>query len=181
MRLAAIFHNMRSTQLDVEPVKLGSGKLAGYPIAHLTGTSKIVFSEAQRQELKEFVAKHGTLIIDAAGGDAEFASSIEMELRTIFGKDADAGLAKPLTMDAPVFAAGKNITSVSYRTFASRATGNLKAPRLCGISVGGRLGVFYSREDISGGLVGEQVDGIVGYTPASATQLMSNMITFAQQ
>ena len=179
-RLSAIFHNTRGTQLDAEPVKLGSGKLADYSIAHLTGTTKVIFSEAQRQELKQFVTKGGTLIIDAAGGDAEFANSIEADLRTIFGKDADAGLARPLPMDAAVFSAGAKIAEVGYRVYATRTLGNLKAARICGISVGGRIGVFYSREDISGGLVGQNVDGIIGYNPASATQLMSNMITFAQ-
>ena len=179
-RLAAIFHNTRSTQLDLEPVKLGSGKLADYSIAHLTGTTKVTFSIAQRQEVKDFVTKGGTLIIDAAGGDAEFANSIEADLRSIFGKDADAGLARPLPMDAPVFSAGDKIAAVGYRVYATRTLGNLKAARLCGIAVGGRIGVFYSREDISGGLVGENVDGIIGYNPASATQLMSNMITFAE-
>jgi hypothetical protein len=33
--------------------------------------------------------------------------------------------------------------------------------------------------DISAGLVGEPVDGIVGYDPASATKLMTNMIVYA--
>jgi hypothetical protein len=179
-RLAAIFHNSRNTQLDIDAVKLGSGKLAGYSVAHLTGTERCAFSETQKQELKDFVAKGGTLIVDAAGGDAEFASSVEPELRTIFGKDADEGMAQPLAMDSPVFSAGESITSVAYRAYTHRAAvGNLSVARLYGIPAGNRIGVFYSRMDISAGLVGEPVDGIVGYDPASATKLMTNMIVYA--
>ena len=44
----------------------------------------------------------------------------------------------------------------------------------------GRIGVFYSAEDISAGLVGEPVDGILGYDPDSATSLMEHMILYAE-
>jgi len=165
--------------LSVEPVKLGAGQLAGYPIAHLTGTGRLALSADARKELSSFVTGGGTLIVDAAGGNAEFATSAEVELETIFGKDATAALATPLPMDAPVFSAGEKTDIVAYRSFASRATtGSLKEARLCGIPAGKRIGVFYSREDLSAGLVGEPVDGIIGYDPASATRLMSNIISY---
>ena len=44
---------------------------------------------------------------------------------------------------------------------------------------GGRFGVFYSREDLSTGLVGQSVDGIYGYEPATATRLMRAMLLYA--
>ncbi len=53
-------------------------------------------------------------------------------------------------------------------------------PRIRGIKMGDRVGVFYSAEDISGGLVGEPVDGIIGYDPDSATTLMEHMILYAE-
>ena len=181
-RLAAIFHNTRDTQLDIDSVKHGSGKLTSYPIAHLTGTAMTIFTDAQRQELKDFVAGGGTLIVDAAGGDAVFANSIEPELKKIFGKAADAALATPLAMDSPVFAAGEPITAAGYRLYARHATvGTLSTPRLYGIPTGSRVDVFYSRMDISAGLVGEPVDGIVGYDPPTATRLMTDMILYAEQ
>ena len=48
-----------------------------------------------------------------------------------------------------------------------------------GIKVGGRIGIFYSREDLTAGCVGEQVDGILGYDPNVATQIMINMVMYA--
>jgi hypothetical protein len=36
--------------------------------------------------------------------------------------------------------------------------------------------VYFSREDLSAGLVGEPVDGIVGYDPNTATHLMAAML-----
>jgi uncharacterized protein DUF4159 len=181
-RMAAIFHNTRDTQLSVEPVKPGGGKLAAYRIAHLTGTGRLTLSDDARKELKDFVARGGTLIVDAAGGDAEFATSAELELKTIFGADVAAALAKPLAPDDPLYSAGEKIDSVGYRQYATRAvTGAMKSPRICGVPSGARIGVFYSREDLSEGLVGEPVDGVIGYDPASATRLMTNMITYAQE
>jgi hypothetical protein len=182
VRLAAILHNERSTQLDVEPVKLGKGLLnSDYQVAHLTGTARLHFLPAQRQELKDFVDKGGTLIVDAAGGNPEFTFSAESELKEIFGPAAAKSLAEPLPMDSPVYSAGSHITAVAYRQFAQKTLMGLnKIPRLRGIPVaGGRIGVFLSSEDLSAGLVGEQVDGIIGYAPDSATALMTNMLLYA--
>jgi len=56
----------------------------------------------------------------------------------------------------------------------------MKAPRVQGITfAGGRVGVFFSREDLSAGLVGQPVDGIVGYDPHTATTIMSRIILYA--
>jgi hypothetical protein len=72
------------------------------------------------------------------------------------------------------------ITKVDYRRFARRnLIGSLKAPHIRGIEVNGRTAIFFSREDLSAGMVGEQVDGIYGYDPASATALMRNLVLYA--
>ena len=52
-------------------------------------------------------------------------------------------------------------------------------PALRGINVKGRLAVFYSREDLGAGIVGQPVDGITGYTPESATAIMRNILLYA--
>jgi hypothetical protein len=81
--------------------------------------------------------------------------------------------------DHAVFSAGGKTSEVAYRAFARRVVGSTRTPRLKGIEVNGRFGVFFSAEDLSEGLVGQAVDGIFGYEPASATNLMRNMVTFA--
>jgi hypothetical protein len=52
----------------------------------------------------------------------------------------------------------------------------LRGPQIKAIKVSDRAAVYYSREDLSAGLVGEPVDGIVGYEPASATAIMCNLV-----
>jgi hypothetical protein len=180
VRQAAVMHNTQHVDVVPTMVKLGEGKLAEYKVAHLTGTSKVILSAAQRTEIKDYVTKGGTLIIDAAGGSSEFADSIEQELKTIFGADA-SGLDKPLTLQDALYAEPK-IEKVIYRPYARKTiTGSTHDPRIRAITVGGRVGVYYSREDITGGLVGQAVDGVLGYEPKTASQLMTNLVMSASK
>jgi hypothetical protein len=52
----------------------------------------------------------------------------------------------------------------------------VKVPQLRTIKNGWRNGVYYSRYDLSAGLVGEPVDGIIGYDPDSSSAIMSGII-----
>jgi hypothetical protein len=138
--------------------------------------------DAARNELAAFVAGGGTLVIDAAGGSSAFAVSVEQELAAAFGPEAAKGLARPLRSDHPVFnLPGARLDRFGYRRFARKSLGELKGSRLKGIKAGNgdRVGVFYSREDLSAGLVGEPVDGVLGYDVATATGLMRNVLLYA--
>jgi hypothetical protein len=181
-RLAAILNNDDKIGVALSDIKLGEGKLAGSKIAHWTGTTKFSLNEAQKKELKDFVAAGGTLIVDAAGGSTDFAESAERELAATFGgKATDLGKILPPTHD--VFAVMNAIPADKrapwYRKFAIAKRGALNVPRLRGIEQGGRVGVFYSAEDLSAGLVGEPVDGVFGYTPEVATNIMRGIVRYA--
>ena len=177
-RLAAILHNQNKLNLLVEPVKLGDGKLGGYAVAHLTGTEAFELSEAQRLEIQKFIEGGGTLVIDAAGGSSVFASRAEVLIKSTCGPQAAKALIAPLPPDSPLYRmADANIDAVSYRTYArNKSVGALKTPRICGVEQGGRIACYYSREDLSTGLVGQPVDGIDGYTPQTATSIMRNIV-----
>jgi len=210
-RLAAILHNRNKLDLQVDLVKpealapsTGSGQ-AGYQIADLTGTGTLSLSEAQRAALKQFVESGGTLIVDAAGGDREFAGAAEAQLEAIFpgGKFGQIPVTDPLytqPLNAPVApqatdeATAADATRPStqpatqpqmllekpgWRAFAIERLPDRKHFRLEGLAVGRRIGVFFSREDLSAGLVGEPVDGVNGYDPKTATDLMAAMMLYA--
>jgi hypothetical protein len=178
-RLAGVMHNSRATDLAVETVKLGTGKLTNaYQVAHLTGTSKLSLPEAARAEIKKFVEGGGTLVVDAAGGSGDFRLAAIAEVAAIF-PNAPAG--KALKADHPVYAAGEKLANFEYRQFAKKTIGNLHSPRLQGIEINGKARIFLSEEDLSVGMVGMPVDGIFGYSPESATALMANIVQFAAQ
>jgi len=173
-RLANVLHNRGQLALATDPVKLGDGKLDAtvYKLAHMTGTTKFPLTDAQQAELTQFVAAGGTLIVDAAGGSGEFATSAEGLLVAAFGSAPQV-----LSPDHPALGpASAQPLAIAYRAHARKVLGPSTAPRLRGIDVGGRTAVFYSAEDLSAGLVGMPIDGIVGYEPPTATDLMSRLL-----
>jgi hypothetical protein len=134
----------------------------------------------QRNAIRQFVAGGGTLIVDAAGGAAEFADSIEPELRTLFPQAGKEG-GEIIPPEDPLYTQTFfKIKQVGWRRFAlDSVVGNKRFPRIRGIKVGNRVGVYYSRYDLSAGLVGQPVDGITGYDPRTATELMADIILYS--
>jgi len=180
-RLAAILHNQNLVELKIETVKLGENRLgtanaAGYRLAHLTATGKVKLGDAEGAELKAFVESGGTLFVDAAGGDAQAAESLEAELTTLMGQKP-----VPLPLDHALFKnLGMPVMEVGYRPYAMKRTlGKIKGPRLRAIMVKDRPAVLFSPEDISAGLVGEAMDGIFGYTPESAVAVARAVVMSA--
>ena len=181
-RLAAVMHNNDQVDLQVSPVTLGANTdLTDYKILHLTGSGHCKLDINDWVQLHSFVANGGTLIVDAAGGSQTFNDDVKTQLQTTFFDDA-AALDTPLRAEHVLYTEiGSPIEQVGYRNFARHVLQeNLKLPRIRGIKSGDHVGVFYSAEDLSAGLVGEPVDGIEGYDPESATTLMEHMILYAE-
>lgn len=116
------------------------------------------------------------MIVDAAGGDPTFAESAEEELTATFpGAKLDL-----LSPENPVYhEPGATSERIGWRSFAVDKIADKHHAKLRGIMAGKRVGVFFSREDISAGIVGQPVDGIYGYDPATATNLMASMLLYA--
>jgi hypothetical protein len=176
-QLAAHLHNELAIDVVAEPVKLGDGKLTypAYKVAHLTGTAAFRLSESQRAELKRFIEQGGTLIADAAGGSGPAATSIETEIGALTSERL-----KLLPTNHPALAQmGMKAPDVALRSAARKIAGEAHGPRIQSASVGGRDAIFYSDLDLSVGLVGQPVDGIIGYAPASATAIVRSLLLFA--
>jgi len=175
-RLVNVMKNA-GIELKVTPVDVtGGASLDGYDVAHLTGAASFALDEKSRGVITSFINGGGTLIVDSAGGNADFTTSFDKELAAMF----PGAKSSVLAIDSAVYASGKTpLAGVTYRPFARRTIGAEKGPRVEAIEIKGRPAVFISREDLSVGLVGQTVDGIVGYSPATATDLMSRQLTFA--
>jgi len=74
---------------------------------------------------------------------------------------------------------GHTFTPGNDGPFARRLVGNTRNPRIRGLELNKRLAIFTSAEDLSTGLVGQAVDGVIGYTPATATDIMLDMILYS--
>ena len=179
-RLANILHNQAKVDLDIEPARLGEGKLKGARIADITGTTRFNLNADQEKELNEFISAGGTLIVDAAGGSSDFAGSAEKALAAMFGgQPGNFGVVLP--PDHPVYKLeGAKIDKFDYRAYSrGKINGRLNVPRIRALEKDGRIQVFYSSEDISAGLVGQPTDGILGYEPEIATNLMRNLVLYS--
>ncbi|MCC6240856.1 MAG: DUF4159 domain-containing protein [Phycisphaerales bacterium] len=180
-RLNAIMLNTASTALDVIPVKLASEPIPGdVKVLHLTGTGLMNLDEAARKTISSFVEGGGTLVIDAAGGNGEFVSSADQLLQSLWPEQYKQ-LDQPLKIDNPLFAAGGTAMKEFRYRGGVRSAAGLRLPSLRGIEINGRLAVLYSREDISVGLVGMAIAGVAGYDPATATDLMKNILIYANK
>jgi hypothetical protein len=174
-RMTGVMHNVHKIDVKVDLVKPEA--LDGYKVANLTGTGKLSLSPASREAIKKFVDGGGTLIVDAAGGDATFADGAENELNTIFaGAKLDLLPSNHLVYNEP----DSKMEKVGWRAFAVDKVADKHNPKLRGLTIGKRTAVFFSREDISAGIVGEPVDGIYGYDPTTATNLMAGMLQYAE-
>lgn len=179
-RMAAILHNQDKIDLEVVDVKPGEGNMIASRVAHLTGTTALTLTDSARLEIKSFVQQGGTLIVDAAGGSTEFARSAEAQLNTIFGPAAKE-LEVPIPLNSPVYnqPGMEKIDSAGFRMYARASLlRGAKTPMLRGITFNKRIRVFYSALDLSAGIVGEPVDGVYGYDPATATTLMAAMVRY---
>jgi hypothetical protein len=180
-RLTALLHNKSHIDLQISVAKLGSNQLGdgktGATVAALTGTNSIKLNPPQRAEIKQFLEGGGTLIVDAAGGDSDFATEVETELQATLGVEAGKQMKTPLEASDPVFnLPGGAIKTFTYRPFTRATLGTIRSPLLCAITVNNRRAVYYSRQDLSAGLVGQPTDGIIGYDPAVATAIMTNLV-----
>ena len=182
-RLGNVMKNAGLATLVAEPVRAGEGRLRGYKVAHWTGTRKFKLAGKARDEVMQFVNGGGTLLVDAAGGSTPFADSAADALFEMFGGDAARKqLGQPLPPTHALYKMqGVPIEKFAYRLYArNRAGGNLKVPHLAALEVGGRPAVFFSKEDLSAGLVALPVDGVVGYDPDTATAIVRNVVIFAE-
>jgi hypothetical protein len=156
----------------VEPVDLGAGSLDGFKLATITGTTKFKPDPAAKTQLKKFIESGGTLLVDAAGGSSAFADAMEGEMESL-GTGAKLDTLPP---DHSLFG-GKDAMKVSYRPFAQASiAGGLKSPHLKAVRVGDRPAILFSREDLSAGMLGTSVGGIVGYSPATATEIVRRIV-----
>ena len=70
---------------------------------------------------------------------------------------------------------------VDYRLAARATLGDARGPTLRAVVKDGRTAVLYSPLDLSVGLVGTKVAGVVGYTPETATALVARTVRVAAE
>jgi len=176
-RFARLMASREKVGIDL-PKPVGAPRLAGSDakLALLTGTGELTLSDPAKAALKSYVEGGGLLVVDAAGGDRKFGEDAEVLLRELFGRRSLrrlAGTAELLNLP------GRKIAQVSYRRKARVERGLSNAPNLRGVLPDNRLGVIFSKEDLTGGLVGIACYTSAGYRPESCYALLRNAVLLA--
>lgn len=177
-RLEILLHNQQAARLRLaEPTTPPALDADEVDLAWLAGASAFDLGPADVNALKCYVENGGTLLVEAIGGNENARQTGRDLIEAMFGR----GALRPLASNAELYnLPGRAIEEVSYRR-AAMGPGATREPRLMGVTVGDRIGVIYSGEDISAGLVGYQQHGLSGYEPDSAYQIMRNILLYAQQ
>lgn len=175
-RFGMLMTQRTGLKMETEAVPIESLGDCDASIACLTGTEAVKLSEAQKLAIKQYVEKGGLLFVDAAGGSRDFGDSIEPDIARTFG----SRFIRRLSSECPFYKLkGNEIKSVSYRRKARLERGLKHAPDMRGIETEGRLGVLFSRQDVTGGLLGIPMYDCAGYTPESSYEIMRNAVKYS--
>ena len=179
-RLAILMSKHAGTNLEVSgPIAIGDLAADGAKIATLTGTGTLLLTADEQTAIKNFVNGGRTLVVDAAGGDKEFAESAETLIEEMF--PARRQRLRQLALASGLYRlAGHRIEAVKFRrrTYARYKT---KYPQLAAALIGRRPGVIYSSLDLTAGLVGYLSFTVDGYHPDSAFELMRNILIYSNK
>ena len=178
-RMGILMGNRHKVRLDVAgPVPIAKLDAKTHPIAHITGTDAFELTGDEAAALRRFFAAGGALIADAAGGSRLFTESLIKHVYPLVpgGKPGELARGHPLYLKGPY-----ELDRVSFRSDYARTLGDSQRnfPRLRVVVQGRRLAIVHSREDLTFGLLGAPAFKLIGYTPASAEKLMTNILFHA--
>jgi hypothetical protein len=153
----------------------------------VNGIDRHTFSDAQQQAIKRYVESGGMILFETPGGGggpgkmSEFTASAEAMCADVFKRPLE-----PLTRNRVLTGQGLtgavDCSNVEYRPYALQVFGGRDtSPRLQGMTLaaGKQPQFFFSREDISHGLLNQPCWGVVGYSAQSARDLLANVLQHA--
>ena len=181
-----IFGNRTGYDLDAEAVDLANLGQADPDLVHLAGINPVALAPAELDALTTYIKAGGTVLIENLGGRTEaaaggesFSFAIEKQLAQAM-PDAQP---QRLTLTSPLISGqgltgGYDISRVKWR--AKNVSNMGSENRLRQLEVSGRPAVIIADDDLSLGVMGNRLHGTNGYHPASARQMMTNILLQAK-
>lgn len=149
------------------------------PLAHLGGTDPIQWTEAELDALRQYVNTGGTVLLEDIGGGGRFADSAVNLLAKAFPQHR----MQPLASDSAIITGqglgGFDVSHPNWRDYAIRRLGSLPNPRLMGVYFNDQPRIIVSSDDLSFGMLGAPAWAVIGYSPACARQIMTNIALYA--
>ena len=161
----------------VEAKDLGAEKV---PLAHLAGIDAYEFTGEELAGIETYIRNGGTLLVETVGGVGDFSRAAMEQLSRRLGVGSG-----PLPASHPVvtgrdLTGGYDNTTAEYRRYAVLKLG-FKEPTFWSLSVGGRVAVVVSHQDLSLGALGARHWHVLGYETRSARHLLTNFVLWANR
>lgn len=162
-------------------------KIFRYPVLFIHGRSEFQFNDAEREAIRLYLERGGTVLADAVCGSEAFAKSFREEMAKIM---PDAPL-EPIDAQSALYTTefgGFDLSNVTRReVVGTRQDGTLDIredvgpPALEAIAVHGKYRLFFSAYDLSCAL--EKADSIdcKGYLRDDAARIALNLILYGLQ
>ena len=157
-----------------QELKLSDAKIFDAPILYITGHETFRLSNAEVQNLREYLNKGGFLMAEACCGRRAFNAAFVREMKKVFpGRSLS-----PLPASSPLFALPNKIKVVGITPGLSSQLGGKTtiAPKLLGLEVNGQLAVIYSPYGMCGGWEMAQNPYALGYDDAGSLSLGENIL-----
>ena len=145
----------------------------------VNGVAAREFAAAEQDAIKAFIDAGGVILFETPGGRGGFTRSAEDMAQALFGIKAQR-LVDTRVVTGDGLSGASNLAQVRYRPYAQQVfAAHETTPRLRGLVIDGQPRVLFSREDISQALLDQPCWGVAGYSPATARQLMANILCHA--
>ncbi len=170
-RMSRLFLAQTSILADPTFVDLKNLQLETAPLAHLTGTGKVNFSETEVKALRDYIDAGGVLLIDACGGSNAFGPSAIAHL--LFPQSP----LEDLPADHPILAGtgiGMNPVKLQLRPRLADLVGTTTAP--LGYLSHGRGCIICSNYDLTTAMLGTNTYSVNGYEPETVSTLLQNLL-----
>ena len=164
-----------------------------YHLVFMHGRRSFRFTAAEREQLRKFMDRGGTLMADSICANPRFTAAFRREMQTIFADDPDVkpkgqGLT-PIPAKHPLFThefGGYDLSAVSLRQpqgvgTEGRETASIRKiePELEGVKIGDRYGVIFSKFDLSCALEKHDSMECEGYTKEDAERIGLNVLLYS--
>jgi len=151
-------------------VGLDSAELYKYPFAVMTGEGDFQLTEAQRQNMREYLIQGGFIIASAGCSSEPWNASFEREIKEVFPEIK----MQHLESDHPVFHTIYDVSRSKYQS------GKSHLPDLRGFELDGKISLIWSPDGLNDtGNVGPDCCCCGGNEIKSAKQLNVNILAYA--
>jgi len=176
-RFARFFRRETDVGLGVTPTALADLSAGAAGFAHWTGTAAYTPTDAEVDAIRKYVTEGGVLLIEPTGGGSDFYTAALAAIRKAFPDAQPQLVSKMHPILTPSGPAMDDLTKPRTRLY-TRGQGRGGGGRIDALTAG-RGKVILSPLDLTTGLLGSNVWGVLGFEKDYAMRLTKNVILWS--